>query len=37
MGRIRAMSDDFKPGLEGVIAFESIIAEPDKLIIVMNP
>ena len=24
------MSDDFKPGLEGVIAFESIIAEPDK-------
>ncbi|MFM8329930.1 MAG: citrate synthase, partial [Actinomycetales bacterium] len=30
MGRIRVMSDDFKPGLEGVIAFESIIAEPDK-------
>ena len=25
-----AMSDDFKPGLEGVIAFESEIAEPDK-------
>ena len=24
------MSDDFKPGLEGVIAFESKIAEPDK-------
>ena len=24
------MSDDFKPGLEGVIAFESQIAEPDK-------
>jgi len=24
------MSDDFKPGLEGVIAFESTIAEPDK-------
>ena len=24
------MSDDFKPGLEGVIAFESEIAEPDK-------
>ena len=24
------MSDDFKPGLEGVIAFESVIAEPDK-------
>ena len=24
------MADDFKPGLEGVIAFESIIAEPDK-------
>ena len=22
--------DDFKPGLEGVIAFESEIAEPDK-------
>ena len=30
MGRIRAMADDFKPGLEGVIAFESEIAEPDK-------
>jgi len=30
MGRIRAMADDFKPGLEGVIAFESTIAEPDK-------
>jgi citrate synthase len=25
-----AVADDFKPGLEGVIAFESIIAEPDK-------
>ena len=25
-----SMSDDFKPGLEGVIAFESQIAEPDK-------
>ena len=24
------MSEDFKPGLEGVIAFESEIAEPDK-------
>ncbi len=24
------MTDDFKPGLEGVIAFESEIAEPDK-------
>jgi citrate synthase len=24
------MSDDFKPGLEGVIAFETEIAEPDK-------
>ena len=24
------MADDFKPGLEGVIAFESEIAEPDK-------
>lgn len=24
------MADDFKPGLEGVIAFESLIAEPDK-------
>ena len=24
------MSDDFKPGLEGVIAFESTISEPDK-------
>lgn len=24
------MSDDFQPGLEGVIAFESEIAEPDK-------
>ena len=24
------MADDFKPGLEGVIAFESKIAEPDK-------
>ena len=24
------MSDDFRPGLEGVIAFESEIAEPDK-------
>jgi citrate synthase len=24
------VSDDFKPGLEGVIAFESMIAEPDK-------
>ena len=24
------MSEDFKPGLEGVIAFESTIAEPDK-------
>jgi citrate synthase len=24
------VSDDFKPGLEGVIAFESQIAEPDK-------
>jgi len=24
------VTDDFKPGLEGVIAFESIIAEPDK-------
>jgi citrate synthase len=24
------VSDDFKPGLEGVIAFESTIAEPDK-------
>ena len=29
-GRIRTMADDFKPGLEGVIAFESEIAEPDK-------
>ena len=26
----RVVSDDFKPGLEGVIAFESEIAEPDK-------
>ena len=26
----RIVSDDFKPGLEGVIAFESEIAEPDK-------
>jgi len=25
-----SVSDDFKPGLEGVIAFESTIAEPDK-------
>ena len=25
-----SVSDDFKPGLEGVIAFESEIAEPDK-------
>ena len=24
------VSDDFKPGLEGVVAFESEIAEPDK-------
>jgi len=24
------VSDDFKPGLEGVIGFESEIAEPDK-------
>jgi citrate synthase len=24
------VADDFKPGLEGVIAFESEIAEPDK-------
>src|SRR5690242_12694972 len=24
------MADDFKPGLEGVIAFETTIAEPDK-------
>jgi len=24
------MNEDFKPGLEGVIAFESEIAEPDK-------
>ena len=24
------MADDFKPGLEGVVAFESEIAEPDK-------
>jgi len=24
------MSDDFKPGLEGVVAFETEIAEPDK-------
>jgi len=24
------MADDLKPGLEGVIAFESEIAEPDK-------
>jgi citrate synthase len=24
------VSDEFKPGLEGVIAFESEIAEPDK-------
>ncbi|MEY3430293.1 MAG: hypothetical protein RJB30_225, partial [Actinomycetota bacterium] len=24
------MADDYKPGLEGVIAFESTIAEPDK-------
>ncbi|MEN9324672.1 MAG: hypothetical protein RL414_426 [Actinomycetota bacterium] len=24
------VSDDFKPGLEGVVAFESTIAEPDK-------
>ena len=24
------MSDDFSPGLEGVIAFETEIAEPDK-------
>ncbi|MBA3411345.1 MAG: citrate synthase, partial [Geodermatophilaceae bacterium] len=24
------MSDDFVPGLEGVIAFETDIAEPDK-------
>ena len=24
------MADNFKPGLEGVIAFESEIAEPDK-------
>lgn len=28
--RGRQVSDDFKPGLEGVIAFESEIAEPDK-------
>jgi citrate synthase len=28
--RIQRMSQDFKPGLEGVIAFESEIAEPDK-------
>jgi len=28
--RIRRMNEDFKPGLEGVIAFESEIAEPDK-------
>jgi citrate synthase len=26
----QTVSDDFKPGLEGVIAFESEIAEPDK-------
>jgi citrate synthase len=25
-----SMSDDFKPGLEGVVAFETEIAEPDK-------
>ena len=24
------LAEDFKPGLEGVIAFESKIAEPDK-------
>jgi citrate synthase len=28
--REQTVSDDFKPGLEGVIAFESEIAEPDK-------
>src|SRR3954454_10745733 len=28
--RRRHMSDDFSPGLEGVIAFETEIAEPDK-------
>jgi len=30
MGGSTQVSDDFKPGLEGVIAFESKIAEPDK-------
>ena len=28
--RIEALVSDFKPGLEGVIAFETEIAEPDK-------
>jgi citrate synthase len=27
---VPAPTDDFKPGLEGVVAFESAIAEPDK-------
>ncbi len=30
MDEEKQVSDDFKPGLEGVIAFESEIAEPDK-------
>ena len=29
-GRFRRMPDDFKPGLEGVVAVETEIAEPDR-------
>src|SRR5215469_9776274 len=29
-GRRKALMSDFKPGLEGVVAFETEIAEPDK-------
>src|SRR5579875_3044123 len=29
-GACEMADDDFKPGLEGVIAFETTIAEPDK-------
>ena len=29
-GSFRAMADDFKPGLEGVVAVETEIAEPDR-------
>ena len=28
--RRKALMSDFKPGLEGVVAFETEIAEPDK-------